>query len=224
MVTISIPGYVAKASQWLSIVGQGRRGVHPPCRTRHYPWSPTAELHGPHQGGEPREPLAVGPELLLPRALTCGNTYERLYGGAPPKLQLPALPAEAKPWTTLSPRRRTAQTRRASSRASTTNHGMRCLWQPRWGKPNNCMRMWAKKLLGQETPTPPPKGAPPKATSGTTPSASAAEPAPEEAEEEESDMELTAEERAEVARIEEECSELERRMRNLSATQQRSLF
>ena len=37
-------------------------------------------------------------------------------------------------------------------------------------------------------------------------------------------MELTAEERAEVARIEEECAELERRMRNLSATQQPSLL
>ena len=36
---------------------------------------------------------------------------KRLNGGAPPKLQLPGLPAEAKPWTTLSPRRRTAQTR-----------------------------------------------------------------------------------------------------------------
>ena len=37
-------------------------------------------------------------------------------------------------------------------------------------------------------------------------------------------MELTAEERAEVARIEEECSALERRMRDLSVTQQRSLL
>ncbi|CAE7539990.1 GLT8D1 [Symbiodinium necroappetens] len=42
--------------------------------------------------------------------------------------------------------------------------------------------------------------------------------------EEDSDVELTAEERAEVARIEEECSDLERRMRNLSTTQQRSLL
>ncbi|CAE7249929.1 unnamed protein product, partial [Symbiodinium necroappetens] len=97
---------------------------------------------------------------------------------------------------------------------------------------SNCMGMWARRLLGQENPSPPSKGAPPKATSGTTstapttePTAPTAEPAPEEAEEEEdSDVELTAEERAEVARIEEECSELERRMRNLSVTQQRSLL
>ncbi|CAE7870831.1 unnamed protein product [Symbiodinium sp. KB8] len=41
----------------------------------------------------------------------------------------------------------------------------------------------------------------------------------QEAEEEESDMELTAEERAEVARIEEECSELERR-RGVTWTQE----
>ena len=88
----------------------------------------------------------------------------------------------------------------------------------------------ARRLLGQENPSPPPKGVPPKATSGTTPSAPStepaaptAEPAPEEVDEDEdSDVELTAEERAEVARIEEECSELERRMRNLSVTQQRS--
>ncbi|OLP80382.1 hypothetical protein AK812_SmicGene39225 [Symbiodinium microadriaticum] len=47
---------------------------------------------------------------------------------------------------------------------------------------------------------------------------------PEIDDDEESDTELTAEERAEVARIEEECSELEKRMRNLSSTQQRSLL
>ncbi|CAE7584978.1 unnamed protein product, partial [Symbiodinium microadriaticum] len=88
---------------------------------------------------------------------------------------------------------------------------------------SNCMGMWARRLLGQETPTPPPKGVPPKAASGATASASTAGTAPEE-DDEESDMELTAEERAEVARIEEECSELERRMRNLSSTQQRSLL
>ena len=94
------------------------------------------------------------------------------------------------------------------------------------------MGMWARKLLGQENPSPPPKGVPPKATSGTTtstpaaePTAPTAEPAPEEVDEDEdSDVELTAEERAEVARIEEECSALERRMRDLSVTQQRSLL
>ena len=97
---------------------------------------------------------------------------------------------------------------------------------------SNCMGMWARKLLGQENPSPPPKGVPPKATSGTTtstpaaePTAPTAEPAPEEVDEDEdSDVELTAEERAEVARIEEECSALERRMRDLSVTQQRSLL
>ena len=97
---------------------------------------------------------------------------------------------------------------------------------------SNCMGLWAQRLLGQENPSPPAKGAPPKATSGATPSqptppptAPTAEPAPEEVEDdEESDVELTAEERAEVARIEEECSALERRMRDLSVTQQRSLL
>ncbi|CAE7777980.1 unnamed protein product, partial [Symbiodinium sp. KB8] len=97
---------------------------------------------------------------------------------------------------------------------------------------SNCMGVWARRLLGQENPSPPAKGAPPKATSGTTtstsppePTAPAAEPAPEEVDEDEdSDVELTAEERAEVARIEEECSALERRMRDLSVTQQRSLL
>ncbi|CAE7855082.1 unnamed protein product [Symbiodinium sp. KB8] len=97
---------------------------------------------------------------------------------------------------------------------------------------SNCMGMWARKLLGQENPSPPPKGVPPKATSGTTtptptaePTAPTAEPAPEEVDEDEdSDVELTAEERAEMARIEEECSALERRMRDLSVTQQRSLL
>ena len=91
---------------------------------------------------------------------------------------------------------------------------------------SNCMGMWARKLLGQENPSPP------KATSGATPSpptaaptAPTAEPAPEEVDDDEdSDVELTAEERAEVARIEEECSALERRMRDLSVTQQRSLL
>ncbi|CAE7872968.1 unnamed protein product [Symbiodinium sp. KB8] len=97
---------------------------------------------------------------------------------------------------------------------------------------SNCMGMWARKLLGQEGPRPPAKGAPPKATSGAAtppptpaPTAPTAEPAPEEVDDDEdSDVELTAEERAEVARIEEECSALERRMRDLSVTQQRSLL
>ncbi|CAE7861077.1 unnamed protein product, partial [Symbiodinium necroappetens] len=93
---------------------------------------------------------------------------------------------------------------------------------------SNCMGMWARRLLGQENPSPPSKGVPPKATPSTPatePTTPTAEPAPEEVEEDEdSDVELTAEERAEVARIEEECSELERRMRNLSVTQQRSLL
>ena len=31
---------------------------------------------------------------------------------------------------------------------------------------SNCMGMWARRLLGQENPSPPSKGAPPKATSG----------------------------------------------------------
>ncbi|OLP87906.1 hypothetical protein AK812_SmicGene30818 [Symbiodinium microadriaticum] len=97
---------------------------------------------------------------------------------------------------------------------------------------SNCMGMWARRLLGQESPRPPAKGAPPKATSGAAPSpptpaptAPTAEPAPEEVDDDEdSDVELTAEERAEVARIEEECFALERRMRDLSVTQQRSLL
>ena len=97
---------------------------------------------------------------------------------------------------------------------------------------SNCMGLWAQRLLGQENPSPPAKGAPPKATSEATPSPSTppptaptAEPAPEEVDDDDdSDVELTAEERAEVARIEEECSALERRMRDLSVTQQRSLL
>ena len=91
---------------------------------------------------------------------------------------------------------------------------------------SNCMGMWARMLLGQQNPSPAAKGVPPKATSGTTtltpiaePTAPAAEPAPEEVDEDgDSDEGLTAEERAEVARIEEECSALERRMRDLSVT------
>ncbi|OLP78970.1 hypothetical protein AK812_SmicGene40790 [Symbiodinium microadriaticum] len=108
--------------------------------------------------------------------------------------------------------------------ASMIVHFMRCLLAEA-EHASNCMGMWARRL-GQETPSPPAKGAPPKTTSRTTPPAPTAAPAPDEAEEEEeeSDMELTAEERAEVARIEEECAELERRMRNLSATQQPSLL
>ncbi|OLQ15436.1 hypothetical protein AK812_SmicGene287 [Symbiodinium microadriaticum] len=97
---------------------------------------------------------------------------------------------------------------------------------------SNCMGLWAQRLLGQENPSPPAKGVPPKATSEAAPSpttppptAHTAEPAPEEVEDdEESDVELTVEEREEVARIEEECSALERRMRDLSVTQQRSLL
>ena len=66
---------------------------------------------------------------------------------------------------------------------------------------SNCMGMWARKLLGQENPSPPSKGVPPKATPGTTsstpaaePTAPTAEPAPEEVEEDDdSDVELTAE-------------------------------
>ena len=63
---------------------------------------------------------------------------------------------------------------------------------------SNCMGMWARRLLGQENPSPPPKGVPPKATPGTTPStptteptAPTAEPAHEEVDEDEdSDVEL----------------------------------
>ena len=97
---------------------------------------------------------------------------------------------------------------------------------------SNCMGLWAQRLLGQENPSPPAKGVPPKATSDAAPpstpppsTAHTAEPAPEEVEDDdESDVELTVEEREEVARIEEECSALERRMRDLSVTQQRSLL
>ena len=97
----------------------------------------------------------------------------------------------------------------------------------------SCMGLWAQRLLGQESPIPPPtKSAPPKATSSATtsiptagPAAPTAEPATEEVDEEEDfDVELTAEEKAEVARIEEECAALERRMRDLSAIQQTTLL
>ena len=113
------------------------------------------------------------------------------------------------------------------SHAFTISPRMRCLWQHRLER-----RTTLPRLLGQENPSPPAKGAPPKATAGAAsspsapaPTAPTAEPAPEEIDDDEdSDVELTAEERAEVARIEEECSALERRMRDLSVTQQRSLL
>ena len=114
-------------------------------------------------------------------------------------------------------------------RVSTISPHMRCHWQHQLGRPTMLLTAWVCGPSGSwdrrtQDPSPPAKGAPPKATSGAAPSQSAppptaptAEPAPEEVEDDdESDVELTAEERAEVARIEEECSALERRMRDLS--------
>ena len=184
--------------------------------------------YGSHPRGEPLQSAADGPRVCLPGAPRGGPAYKCQHGGVPPKLQLrdflqrPSLgehfcPGEGPP---------------RAGRGT-----LPCIYdQPTHEMPlaasigeadhaSNCMGMWARRLLGQENPSPPAQGAPPKATSGTTtstsppePTAPAAEPAPEEADEDEdSDVELTAEERAEVARIEEECSALERRMRDLSA-------
>ena len=82
------------------------------------------------------------------------------------------------------------------------------------------MGLWAAKLLGKERAVPPDTGAPPKAAS-TPPGPTTIS---DDEDEGDSDGELNEEEQAEVARIERECSELERRMKGLSSNQQRALL
>ena len=71
------------------------------------------------------------------------------------------------------------------------------------------MGRWAAKLLGKERAVPPDTGAPPHAAS-TPPGPTTIS---DDEDEGDSDGELNEEEKAEVARIERECSELERRIK-----------
>ena len=76
------------------------------------------------------------------------------------------------------------------------------------------MEVWARRLLGEESPAPPDMGAPP---SGPAPGDTAFEG-------DDADMDLDEDELEKVARIDErECADLERRMRGLNSGQQRAL-
>ena len=91
-------------------------------------------------------------------------------------------------------------------------HSIVCPWlqiNEEGNHAGNSMGRWAAKLLGKARAVPPDTGAPPHAAS-TPPGPTTIS---DDEDEGDSDGELNEEEKAEVARIERECSELERRIK-----------